>query len=88
MVSQVILDNSAHCRGGADIEVNVCATPRASPMPGVPAHVAPFVLIKTLSFRLRIFGSFCARGAVFAPFSVQLALICTQNMHNLQHQEK
>jgi hypothetical protein len=29
VVSRVIRDNSAHCTGGADIEVNVCATPRA-----------------------------------------------------------
>ena len=27
VVSHVILDNSPHCKGGADIEVNVCATP-------------------------------------------------------------
>ena len=29
VVSQVIRDNRAHCTGGADIKVNVCATPRA-----------------------------------------------------------
>jgi hypothetical protein len=27
VVSHVIVDSSAKCRGGADIEVNVCATP-------------------------------------------------------------
>jgi len=27
VVSHLILDNPAHCGGGADIEVNVCATP-------------------------------------------------------------
>ena len=29
VVSHLILDNPAHCEGGADIEVNVCATPGA-----------------------------------------------------------
>jgi hypothetical protein len=36
----------------------------------VPAHVAPLGLVKTRPLRLQIFASFCANGAVFAPFSL------------------
>jgi hypothetical protein len=74
-VSQVILDNSAHCGGGADTELNVCATPPGVPYARGSAHVAPLVLVKTIPFRLRIFASFCARRAVFAPFSLQFGFV-------------
>jgi hypothetical protein len=38
-------------------------------------HVAPLGLVKTCVFRLRIFASFCANGAVFALFGLQFSFV-------------
>jgi len=48
---------------------------RRAPCARVPAHVAPLGLVKILLFRLPIFASFCANGAVFALFSLQFGFV-------------
>jgi hypothetical protein len=47
-----------------------------------------FVAISASPFDVNALASFCAKGAVFAPFSAEFVQICTQNAHNLQHSKK
>jgi hypothetical protein len=64
--------------------VSVSRASYQAPLPGprrrvscarVPAHVAPLGLVKARLFRLRVFASFCANGAVSALFNLLFGFV-------------